>query len=400
MRVLWVTNLFPNCQEPNRGIFNYHISRELQNYCDITIIAPVPWFPKMKFLKRFGSWSRTSQLPEKEKVKGFDVYHPRYIVIPGLFGFLHGFSLYYSIRRMVRNLIKKQNFDLIHAHWVFPDGVAAVRVARQMNLKVMVTAHGSDINLYSGYLLRRIQIRKALQRADSISAVSPELRQSIIELGIPDQRAKFIPNGVDPDQFKPDDQMSCRRQLGLPLDARIILFAGALVPVKGLEYLLEAAAQLKSGYSNLFIAIVGEGPLYQFLIHKTEELHLREMFIFFGSKPHDDIPLWINACDLFCLPSLSEGWPCVIMEALACGKPVVASRVGGVPNIINDQNGYMFAPKNVKDLAQSLEKALGRSWDPERIRGGLDRFSWKASAEQYYKEYRRLVNTENQENCQ
>jgi len=392
IKVLWVTNLFPNSQEPNRGIFNYHIVKELQAWCDVTVIAPVPWFPKMKLLKRFSGWHQQAQLPKQEQVHSIDVYHPRYVVIPKLFSFLHGASLYFPLKRLIKKLRKKQKFDLINAHWVFPDGVAAVQSARKLNLPIMLTAHGCDINLYSTYQLRRIQIRNALQKSDSVSVVSPALKQKVVALGIPEQKVKIIPNGVDFEQFAPINRAFCRKQLGLPLDAKIILFVGALDLVKGIEYLLEAIAQTHTAHQDLFVAIVGGGPLRQALVHRTQELNLVNRVTFFGAKPHDEIPLWMNACDVFCLPSLREGWPCVIMEALACGKPVVASRVGGIPQIVNEQNGYLVAPQDITQLAQGIERVLQRHWNPEEIRATLRDFSWKTSAEKYYMEYQNLIN--------
>ena len=384
IELLLITRLFPNSQEPNRGIFNYHIVKELQAWCNVTVIAPIPWFPKTKLFKRLAYWYQQAQIPKQEQIHNIDVYHPRYIVIPKLFGFLHGISLYFPLKRLIKKLMENQNFDLINAHWLFPDGVAAVRCAKELNFPIMLTAHGCDINLYPEYYLRKIQIRNALQKSDRISVVSPMQKQKVVALGIPEQKVQFIPNGVDHDQFTPMDQESCRKQLGLPLHARIILFVGNLVPVKGLEYLLDAVAQIHATHQDLFVAIVGDGALRQTLIRKTQDLNLTGLIKFFGAKHHDEIPLWMNACDLFCLPSLREGWPCVIMEAIACGKPVVASRVGGVPEIINEQNGYMAEAQDINQLAQAIEKALQRSWDSQDIRDNLLGLSWKASAEKYY----------------
>lgn len=392
IKLLLVTNLFPNSQEPNRGIFNYHIVKELQTWCDVTVIAPVPWFPRTKLLKRFVGWHKIAQLPKQEQILGIDVYHPCYITIPGLLRFLHSVSLYFPLKRAIKRLLEKHDFNLINAHWVFPDGVAAVRIARKLKLPIMITAHGCDINLYSTYRLRRIQIRYALQKSDKMSVVSSALKEKAITLGISEQKLRVIPNGVDLDLFAPMDQASCRGQLGLPLDARIILFVGALDPVKGLKYLLEAIAQIYNSHKDLLVAIVGDGPLRQALTQKTQELGLMNKVTFYGAMPHDKIPLWMNACDLFCLPSLREGWPCVLMEVLACGKPVVASRVGGVPEIVTEKNGYMINAQDVTQLAQGLTEALQRSWDPGEVRATLHDFSWKASAEKYYMEYRKLLN--------
>ena len=390
-KILIITNLFPDSQEPNRGIFNYHIAKELQEWCNVTVIAPVSWFPKTRLLKRFVSWHRRAQLPEQENIHGIEVYHSRYVVIPKLLGFLHGISLYISIKNLVKSLHEKKKFDLINAHWIYPDGVASVQVARKLNLPIMLTAHGCDINLYSNFFLRRIQIRDALQKSNSISVVSPALKQKIIDLGVSENKVQVIPNGVDLDQFAPIDQTSCRKQLGLTLNNKIILFVGALEPVKGLEYLLEAMVQIRSLYQNLIVAIVGDGPLYKVLVQMTEKLNLNNNVLFFGAKKHDEVPIWMNACDLFCLPSIREGWPCVIMEALACGKPVVASKVGGIPNILNEKNGYLVKPQDVEQLAEGIGKALQHSWDPKKIRDTVYEFSWKASAKKYYVEYQNLL---------
>jgi len=396
IKLLLVTNLFPNSLEPNRGIFNYHIMKELQTLCDITVIAPTPWFPRTKLLiKPLASWYRKSQIPKQDRIYGFDVYHPRYIVVPKILGFLHGVSLYFPLKRLIEKLLEKQSFDLINVHWIFPDGVAAVRIARKLNLPILVTSHGTDINVYSDYRLRRIQIRDALQKSNSISVVSPELKRKIVALGISEQKVHIIPNGVDLDQFTFMDQTSCRRQLGLPLDARVILFVGNLEPVKGLEYFLEAIAQIYNLHKDMFVAIVGDGSMYQTLIHKTHILNLTNLVTFFGAKPHNEIPLWMNACDLFCLPSLNEGWPCVIMEALACGKPVVASNVGGIPELVNNINGILVAPKEPMELAKAIDQALNRIWVTEKIISSVNHLSWEACAEQYMTAYEVLVDKRN-----
>jgi len=397
MKILLVTNLFPNSQEPNRGIFNYHIAKELQKWCDITVIAPIPWLPKAKFFRRFTSRYKLTQIPKQEQIDGIEVYHPHYIVIPKLLGFLHGISLYFSLKNLIERLHSEKIFDLINAHWIFPDGVAVVHSTKKLNLPIMLTAHGCDINLYTTYRLRRFQILKALRKCDRITVVSPELKQKIVAMGIPEQKVRIIPNGVDIEQFTPMDREYCRNQLGLPLNARIVLFVGALDPVKGLEYLLEAIKLICNKYQNLFVAIVGDGSLRRTLVIKIQDHNLTDVVTLFGAKPHDEIPLWMNSCDIFCLPSLREGWPCVIMEALACGKPVIATRVGGIPEIINEQNGYLVESKDVTELAQGIDMALQRTWNSKEIRATLHSFSWKASAEKYYTEYCHLYNRSEKE---
>ncbi len=391
IELLLITTLFPNSQEPNRGIFNYHLVKELQDWCNVTVIAPIPWFPKANFLRHFSNWHRTSQLRGKEQIRGIDVYHPRYLAIPKLSGFLRALSLYFTLERVIRKIRGERSFDLINAHWIFPDGVAAVKVSKKLRLPIIVTGHGTDVNLYLTYSLRRVQIRDALQKTDVVSVVSPELKKKIVELSISEHKVRVIPNGVDSERFTPTDKASCRRRLGLPSDRKIVLFVGKLDTVKGIEYLLEATAEIRAACQNLFIAIVGDGPLYQSLIRKTQELDLTGLVTFFGAKPHEEIPLWMNSCDLFCLPSLREGWPCVIMEALACGKPVVASRVGGVPEIVNEKNGFLVEPRNSKDLAQGIERALERSWDIREILTTVNGFSWKASAQEYHAMYHELL---------
>jgi len=190
-----------------------------------------------------------------------------------------------------------------------------------------------------------------------------------------------IPNGVNTNLFRLMDQTECRKSLNLPEEKRVILFVGNLVPVKGVDYLLEAYSDASSFIRNTMLIIIGDGSSEKSLKKETKRLGLGENVKFVSRQPYEKIPVWMNACDLFCLPSLNEGCPNVVLEAFACGKPVVASSVGGVPELITSEDvGLLVASHNSKALSDTLKASFNKKWDAEKIREHSLKFDWTVGA--------------------
>jgi glycosyltransferase involved in cell wall biosynthesis len=319
-------------------------------------------------------------------IEGIEVIHPRYLLIPRLMRALYGLFLFISLLKQAILQLKKIKFDVIFATWAYPDGFAAALIAKLLKKPLIIKVHGTDINEFTQYYLRRTMIIYALSQADKVIAVSKALKQKIITLGIPESHIEVIFNGIDTNKFKPLSQIRIREKLNLPLDKRIVLFVGYLKPVKGLNYLLDAFSLLVSKKNApLSLFIVGEGESKQNLLVQVKERDIADSVEFVGAKPHEEIPLWMNACDVFCLPSLNEGLPNVVLEALACGKPVVATNVGGIPEIIeNGECGLLVPPGNSTELANAIYAVINKSFNSPKLRSRVIPRSWEINAQKIY----------------
>ena len=391
MKVLIITNAFPNSAEETRGIFTYQIVKTLQKKCNVEVIAPLPWVPRV-LAKSFAAKFPHARVPFHENIGGIEVYHPRYLVIPKLVGFMHAVFMFFPLFKLVNKLNNEETVDLINAHWIFPDGVAATWIARRLRKPIVLTALGCDVNLYSTMLLRKFQISGALRSTDHITAVSSNLKDMVCSLKIPEKNVDVIPNGIDLSLFSIIDKLDARKKVGISPKQSLILTVGSLDEVKGTQFLVEAFGAMKKSGSPLPLLIsIGDGPLKLSLCSLAEKLGVSDHVRFLGKRPHKEIPLWMNAANLFCLPSLREGHPNVVIEALACGVPVVASNVGAVPEIINITNGYIWNNRNVMALVQQLECGLERRWDRTEIRRSVEGYSWENCARRYHGVYSSLL---------
>ena len=389
-KIALITNLFPNPQEPIRGIFVFNIAKELINKSSIVVISPLPWFPG--FLHNCKKYYKFSLIPNEFEIDGIKVYSPKYLAIPKL-GAIHTLFLFLSIFTIVLNLKRKQSIDLINAHWVYPDGVAASWVARILRLPLVLTAHGCDINLYSTFILRRPQIINALKSANQVTAISDAQKNVMQKLSIEESKITVIKNGVNFNDFTLKSQAECRIKTGLQAGAKVILFVGQIIEVKGINYLIDAVARLhKEDHFPCKLVIIGEGNLKDHYKQKVSELSLNSEILFLGEKSRTEIPYWYGACDVFCLSSIREGCPAVILEALASGRPVVASKVGGIPELINNNNGILFSTGNVDELKKALKIALDKRWNEQEIRDSIKGSSWENVADTYFTIFNRVLN--------
>ncbi|HMY71328.1 MAG TPA: glycosyltransferase, partial [Blastocatellia bacterium] len=284
----------------------------------------------------------------------------------------------------VERLHREQPIDVIDAHYVYPDGYAAALIGRRLNVPVFITARGTDINLFSRMPLIRPKIVKALQRATGIIAVSQALKARMIELGIAAEKIAVIPNGIDHAVFHPQDRAAARRKLGLNPEDTILLTVGALVPAKGIDRLIDALALLvrKDQERRLKLFVIGEGVERKKLESQISNLRLENRVFLLGAKPQTELVAWYSAADLFCLASQREGCPNVVIEAMACGLPVIATDVGGVRELIGAACGRVVAESNPETFAAEIGSALATNWNRLEIaeRGGAR--SWATVAEE------------------
>jgi len=353
MKLLIITNLFPNSKEPIRGMYNKQQFAELTKTCELEVVAPLPYH---HFLK----------VPYWEIIDGVQVHHPRYFMTPKLGRSLYGFYYFFGIVGKIRDIYSHFKFDCILATWAYPDGFAAGLIAKMFKKPLVIKVHGSDINLHTRYRLRRLMIVYTLNRCAKVIAVSNALKKRMVDIGVLEEKIEVISNGVDMDKFFPMDNVECRKKLNLPLEKKLVLYVGNLVEVKGPDILIEAASRLPE---NVRVIMIGSGALEDSLKEKVKLLKLDNKVTFAGVKPHKDIPLWINAADVLCLPSLHEGCPNVVLESMACGRPVVASRVGGLEEIVHtDDMGILVKSGDPLILTGALSRALDKVWDYNAIK--------------------------------
>jgi glycosyltransferase involved in cell wall biosynthesis len=361
LKILMITMLFPNIEEPNKAPFILQIAQELSKYAQIKIIAPVRKLPMNSLFKKIiKGYSDIEKIPFSEKFKGLDVYHPNIFLPPKVFRFLHGFLYFLSINNLVKRLSKEFDFDLILSPYLYPDGFASVLIAKSIKKPIVLEARGCDVNLLTKYVIRRGLIKYACKNANAVITVTGDLKNKLMGIGIPEKKISVIYNGVNLESFKPTDKNAARQSLGLPQDKKIVLFAGNLEEVKGIRFLIESWRRLVKKFDKkIILVIIGEGKEKRGLLRLAGKYRLKDYVLIAGSKPHSVMPQWINAADVFCLPSIREGCPNVLLEAISCNKLVVASNVGGIPEIIKpSRSSILVEPGNIESLTEGLEKAL------------------------------------------
>lgn len=375
MRVLVYTTLFPNSERPNAAIF---VKQRMCHFArlpgrEICVIAPVPYCPSWF---RLEPWHTYSRIPRVEHMEGVSVHHPKYPLIPKLSMLFHAYLLFAATLPLARNIQKVFPFDLIDGHYIYPDGLAAVLLAKYFRKPVVLSARGSDINQFARFPLVRPQIRYALRNADAVISVCEALKREMVALGIPSEKINVIPNGVDPLWFSPVPKEVARSRLGVPGDAMMILSVGSLIPRKGFHLLMKAVAQWGNRPSRLRLYLVGEGPMRGPLTDLAEDLGISKQVELVGERPNQELAYWYSAADVFCLASEREGWANVIMEALACGCPVVATNVYGAPEILTNPAVGMLVERTTDAIAQALRDALRTEWDHVKIRNHVVHRSW------------------------
>lgn len=390
--IVIITNLFPNSQEKEKGQFIFQFVEELKKHIRLTVVSPIPYYPTSPIFNKHDLY-KFSQLKDIEQQNGYDVHFCRHFVIPKL-GFVRAASLYRPLLRKLREIDRSCKIDLINAHWIFPDGVAAERAGKILGIPVVLSARGCDINCYPYLFARKRQIVSALSSCSVITAVSHDLKKNIASLGLPQDKIKFIPNGIDMKKFTHLDQLLCRRQLQVNADDRIILFVGSLDEVKGAHLLVRAFAGIANGAMphNIRLWIVGDGYLRQELEDLGKSFGVDKSIRFWGNQPHDNLPAIMSAANLLCVPSIREGRPNVVLESLACGVPVVGSNVGGIPELVlPDVNGYIFEKENVAELSERIQLALSRHWNRTDISSTVSHFSWVECVAKYMNIFSKLL---------
>jgi glycosyltransferase involved in cell wall biosynthesis len=367
--VLVFTTVFPNGDQPLHGVFVQERLRHLAPLADLQVVAPIPRLP----------W-RHRGVPRQEVVAGLPVLRPTFHYVRGILKGLDGACLFLSALATVRRARKGFDFDLIDAHFAYPDGLAAVLLGRLFGRPVTITERGTLATFPRGTLRRRLA-DWALRRADRVIAVAQPLADLALEAGVPAARVSVIENGVDAGRFALRDRAEARRRLGVPEGVHLMVSVGHLSRRKGFHRVLAAMPALLPHVPDLRLTIVGgpgaEGNIGPQLARMTAELGLGDRVTLAGPRPPEEVALWLAAADLFVLASDHEGCPNVVWEALACGRPVVATRVGHIERMVPEFAGILAAdPDDAGDLARCLAEALARDWEEGRIRAHAERHGW------------------------
>jgi glycosyltransferase involved in cell wall biosynthesis len=377
LRVLIYTTLFPNSVQPLQGNFVLERMRHLLPFIDMSVVAPIPYFPRVNLNER---WFKFASVPRNEQFGGFEVDHPRYIVVPKLGMATHGVSMFAGSFRRVCARLRATDFDLIDAHYVYPDGLAATLLGAALKKPVVVSARGTDINVFPQLKTIRPLIRRVLTHADAVIAVAQSLKDNMLDLGCPGEKITVLQNGVDAEKFKPLPALYARHMLALPSDRPIVLGVGQLTQGKGFHILIEAVARLRSHHPDVLLLLVGEGPYRSALEKQIRDLGVSGNVRLAGSQPHDRLALWYSASNVFCLPSSTEGCPNVVLEAMACGLPVVATRVGGIPDAVVSPAMGTLVDRTVEAFEQAIGAALFRRWDHDSIVAHARTHDWSSVA--------------------
>lgn len=394
MRILEVCQDFPNKFYPYSGIFvKQAVDAIFKKGIEIEVVSPKAYVIPMKGFP----FHEFSKLPKKE-FKEYRIHYPRYIypVPKRIIYSIAGSSYSFFVSRYIKKEITKP--DLIHAHYPYPDGFGMMKMAKYWGVPLIIHVRGTVVRRIIAWKGPRPKIIEAMTFADKILCTSQELKLRCVNLGIERYKIGVVPNGVDANKFRPMDKNKIRKRLNLPLDKRIILFVGYLWPIKGLNYLIDAIPGIVKKRPNSLFLFIGQGHLKNKMIKKCRRYDVEKNVRFLGGKEHDEIPIWLNASDMLILPSLSEGRPNVVLEAMACGIPVIATRVGGTPELVeNGFNGVLVEPKDSGGIKngiltlladECLRERMGRNGREKILR---DRLTWEKYAEKTIEVYGRVL---------
>ncbi|MGH7396396.1 MAG: glycosyltransferase [Candidatus Rokuibacteriota bacterium] len=393
MRILVLSSVFPNAAQPTFGVFVRARVAEMARSSEVVVVAPVPWFPLNRLLRG----RARSEVRAREQQGALTVHHPRFLSFPGLFKCLDGLFYFLSILPHVWRLRRSFAFDLIDAHFTYPTGMAACLLGKVFRCPVSVTLRGTLVPL-SRYRLRRPQLAWTLRRADRILSVSESLAELAVRLGAPAGRIRVIPNGVDTATFAPGPRAEARAALDLPPTRPVLLSVGILSVRKGHQRVLAALPEVLRHCPDLLYVVVGgpstEGDTGPLLRRTVEELGLADHVRLVGARPPQEVARWLAASDVFCLATSNEGRPNAVMEALACGVPVVTTRVGGNAEIIDEgRNGLLVPLDEPAALTRALITAFQTDWNREAIAGPWQARSWDRTAAEVLREFASLLGT-------
>lgn len=402
-KVLVLSHMYPRQNSPMRGVFiHHHVQHLISSGCESIVVSPVPYAPGLLATnERRRGYGRT---PTQDVIDAVNIYYPRYLRPPG--ERFHAFSTVAmsigGVDRAISALLRDWRPDLLHVHTATPAGYAGLRIGRRHGLPVVVSLRGSDINIYPFRDRWTMKLtRKVLSEADRVLAVSNELAVVASTIATPLKPIETVYTGCDLDEFSFDAEArtTIRQRLCIPVGSVVLAFVGNLLKEKGADELMAAFCTLvKRGMDELQIVIVGAGVHQKEMMAAAENGGTGDKAHFVEQVPHKEIPAWLSASDIVVLPSWHEGLPNAIVEAMACERPVVATRVGGIPEVVEDGvSGVLVDRRDVRALTEAIGELVSdatkrRTMGHAGRRIVEQRFSWQENAEKTIKVYEEVLN--------
>jgi len=388
------SSLFPSPRQPQAGLFIRERMFRVAAMLPLTVVSPVPWFPFQSLIR----WRRPHfrpDAPRREIQAGIEILRPRFVSVPGLLKSLDGLFLALASFQTLLALKRAGRLDIIDAHFAYPDGYAATLLGRWLDVPVTVTLRGTEPRHAATWALRG-RVRAALERASRVFAVASALKRTAASLGIAESKIRVIGNGVDSRKFHAVPRASARASLGLADHAPVLVSVGGLVERKGFHRVIECLPALRKRFPGLqYLAVGGggaEGDISARLHAQVAELGLEDTVRFLGAMRPEDLKVPLSAADVFVLASSNEGWANVLLEAMACGLPVVTTDVGGNAEVLcRPELGIVVPFGDRAVLCSALESALVRTWDREAIVAHARANSWDSRVEALTEEFERLA---------
>jgi len=377
MKLLTFSTLFPNAEQPNHGIFVETRLRYLlaSGQAQARVVAPIPWFPSSS--ARFGDYARFAKVPKSDQRHGIDIVHPRFAIFPKIGMTMAPLLMAQAVKPVIGRIIDEgYDFDVLDAHYFYPDGVAAVMLGKYFNKPVVITARGTDINLIPQFRLPRKMILWAARNASGIVTVCNALKDEMVGLGVAADKITPLRNGVDLQRFQPMDRAAARATLGLKRFT--LLSVGLLDPRKAHDLIIKALPSLL----DVDLLIAGTGPEKKNLEQLAQELGVADRVTLLGPVPQTELKTYYNAADALVLASSREGWANVLLEAMACGTPVVASNVWGTPEVVAaPEAGELMPERTPQGLVTALTRLRANYPDHAATRRYAERFSWNPTTQ-------------------
>lgn len=377
LKVLFVSNLFPDSANPNRGSDNAVLLHMLAGRCDIRVIAPRPKLP--------GRASRPEPAARVED-RPFAPIYQNVAYLPKIGGPINHLLMANGLRNKIASVRKTFPFDIVLCSWIYPDACAIAKLSSEQNFKFVAIAQGSDVHQYLRMPARRRIIQKYLRRAEAIIPRSGQLATTLQEAGFDKQKLKVIYNGVDFRIFHPGDKTAARRGLKLPDSATVLLFVGNFLPIKNPNLLIEAHAELSRAHPERmhYLIMLGSGPLESQMRQRTDAFGFGKQVLMPGRKSPIEVARYMQAADLLCMTSHNEGLPNVILEAFACGLRVVSTNVGGIDEAVNDPAfGALVDEPTPKAFATTADNVVSQPIQTDKIISYAAQFSWDKAANAY-----------------
>lgn len=384
IRILSISTMFPNPRMPVHAQFVQQRLDALAKRVDLTVLSPIPWFPGQTLMRRYANRNR---VPPSTDGNAYPTWFPRFFSFPAVLKPLDAFFLAWTVWRFVARNGMRNRIDILDCHLAYPEGFAGALLSRMLGKPYVVTLRGHDINDLHRFPVRVKQVLYALRHCGRYFGVAQALVDGAVRLGAPPEKGFASTNGVDPVRFRPTPKAEARSALGLDPDKRYMLSVSHLVPRKGVDILLRALASLRAaGREDLRFVIAGkggeEGDCEAELRGLAETLGVAGSVIWAGAVLNTDLHRWYSAADVFCLASEKEGWPNVVLEALACATPVAAFSTWGVPEIIKGPHlGVLVDKREPEAFSRAIASVLDGAWDADRLRRYAEENSWDKVAE-------------------